>query len=251
LSKPQWRKFEAMKKLRLLFTACLLNCGHFLFAQDIIVSTSGDTINCKIIEQQEFQDIEGGYLIFQREGTKSEAKVPLSMVRNYRKNGNWRVLSQIQYDDLVSDYDFRRSDKYDSYLSKRGDLYSVGDTIKIDKPSGNNGFFVYITSFDIMGQNFAVGSNRTNTFTVIKNIRVGGSSRTGWKVSFQTQGGSLIDNYFLFIEDAIESGEIKSKTISSDEALEQLKRAKEKLDLELMSQSEYNAIKERLRVFID
>jgi hypothetical protein len=240
----------AMKKLRLLFIACALSFGQSLFAQDIIVSTNGDSLDCKIIDIEDVRGFDDGYIIVQREGNKSESIVPLSHLSSYRKNGIWKAASQIRYEDLATNDELNRSDKFDSYLSKHGDLYKVGDTIKINKPSGNNGFFVYITSYDIMGQNFAVGSNRTNTFTIIKSIRVGGSKRTGWKVSFQTQGGSLLDNYFLFIEDAIESGEIKSKTISSDEALKQLRLAKDKLDLELISQSEYDAIKDELRPFI-
>lgn len=47
-------------------------------------------------------------------------------------------------------------------------------------------------------------------------------------------------------------GEIKSKNtpMTSDEALTELKKAKDKLDLELISLDEYNVIKERLRKFI-
>ena len=59
-----------------------------------------------------------------------------------------------------------------------------------------------------------------------------------------------VDNYFLFIEDAITVGEVKSFGMSSDEALTTLKKAKDKLDLGLISQEEYDKIKAELTPFI-
>jgi hypothetical protein len=59
-----------------------------------------------------------------------------------------------------------------------------------------------------------------------------------------------IDNYFFNIEDAITVGEVKSFGMSSDEALAALKKAKDKLDLGLISQEEYDKIKAELTPFI-
>ena len=84
----------------------------------------------------------------------------------------------------------------------------------------------------------------------MKKIRVGGSKRSGWKVSFQTKGFTFIDNYFLNIEDAIKSGEVDSGVMSSDEALSELKKAKDKLDLGLITQEEFNEIRTKLSKLI-
>jgi hypothetical protein len=59
-----------------------------------------------------------------------------------------------------------------------------------------------------------------------------------------------VDNYFLNIEDAIAVGEIKSFGMTSDEALAALKKAKDKLDLGLISQEEYDKIKAELTPYI-
>lgn len=238
-----------MNTVKLVSFIAAMFFGQNLFGQDIIVSTNGDSLNCKIVGLEDFAEEEDGYLIFKRPNG-SQGKMPLVLINGYKQGGNWKFPNQIRYQDLTQEQQFNKWVKYVSYVSKQGDVYKVGDTLRINKPSGNNGSFVYISSFDIMGQILPVASNRTNTVTVIKNIRVGGSKRTGWKVSFQTQGGSLIDNYFFFIEDAIASEEIEPKSISSDKALEELKRAKDKLDLELISPSEYETIRERLKPFI-
>jgi len=69
-------------------------------------------------------------------------------------------------------------------------------------------------------------------------------------VSFQTKGMTGADNYFFNIEDAIPVGEVTSFGLSSDEALTELKKAKDKLDLGLISQEEYDKIKAELTPFI-
>lgn len=51
-------------------------------------------------------------------------------------------------------------------------------------------------------------------------------------------------------EGALSSGEIKSNVMTSDEALEELKKYKSKLDLELITQEEYDAKKKELAKFI-
>jgi hypothetical protein len=59
-----------------------------------------------------------------------------------------------------------------------------------------------------------------------------------------------IDNYFVYLEDAILVGEIKSFGMTSDEALTELKKAKDKLDLGIITQEEYDLKKAELTPFI-
>jgi len=48
------------------------------------------------------------------------------------------------------------------------------------------------------------------------------------------------------IEDAIQSGEVQSSGMSSDKALSELKKAKDKLDLGLINQQEFDKLKSNL-----
>ena len=140
--------------------------------------------------------------------------------------------------------------KFESYLSKDGTTYKVGDFLDIGLPSGTNGRFVLIQQIDIAGNILVVGSNAINTHCEIKKIRVVGNKRQGYKVQLQTKGSSSIDNYFFNLEDAIVAGEIKSKGMTSDEAMKELKTAKDKLDLGLITQAEYDKVKAELIKYI-
>lgn len=140
--------------------------------------------------------------------------------------------------------------KFESYLSKDGTIYKVGEFLDIGLPSGTNGRFVLIQQIDIAGNILVVGSNAINTHCEIKKIRVIGNKRQGYKVQLQTKGTSSIDNYFFNLEDAIVAGEIKSKGMTSDEAMKELKTAKDKLDLGLITQAEYDKVKAELIKYI-
>ena len=155
---------------------------------------------------------------------------------------------EVKYDDVQKG--IITKGQYESYVSKDGSVYKIGDKIQFGNPSGTNGKFVIIQKLDITGTLYIVGAEAINTSAEIKKIRVGGTSRSGYKVSFQTKGMTGVDNYFLFIEDAITVGEVKSFGMSSDEALTTLKKAKDKLDLGLISQEEYDKIKAELTPFI-
>jgi len=59
-----------------------------------------------------------------------------------------------------------------------------------------------------------------------------------------------LENYTIRIENAIAAGEIKSIVMTSDEALSELKKAKDKLDLGLITQAEYDSLKVELSKYI-
>ncbi len=154
----------------------------------------------------------------------------------------------LRFSDLSDDV--KPKGDYSYYQSKDGSIYQVGDKIEFATPSGINGKFVTVQKIDIMGTIYVVGSEAINTSAEIKKIKVGGTKRSGFKANFQTKGLTGIDNYFLFIEDAITSGEVKSFGMTSDEALFVLKKAKDKLDLGLITQEEFNKTKSELSKFI-
>lgn len=60
------------------------------------------------------------------------------------------------------------------------------------------------------------------------------------------RGGVAITNF----ESAIAQGEVMTSGYSPDEALQELKRWKDKLDLEIITQEEYDAKKAELMKFI-
>lgn len=155
---------------------------------------------------------------------------------------------QVKYEDVKNS--LIEKGQFTSYLSKDGSIYKIEDKINFGTPSGVNGKFVTIQKVDIMGTIYVVGAEAINTSAEIKKIRVTGSKRAGYKVSFQTKGMTGVDNYFVYIEDAILVGEIKSFGMTSDEALNELKKAKDKLDLGIITQEQYDLKKAELTPFI-
>jgi hypothetical protein len=154
----------------------------------------------------------------------------------------------VTYSDVVNQ--ITTKGKFTEYVSKNGTVYRIGERVDFGTPSGVNGNFVTIQKMDVMGTTYSVGSEIINTSSEIKNIWIGGTKRTGFKVNFQTKGFSFIDNYFIPIEDAILTGEVKTPGISSDDALNELKKAKDKLDLGLITPEEYAIIRLELIKFI-
>jgi len=139
---------------------------------------------------------------------------------------------------------------YTSYVSKDGTVYKIGDRLKIGVPHSNRTFgFLYMTA-GILSVPTPLTIEFSGTEAEIKKIQVGGTKRSGYMVYFVTKGNTAMVNYQIQIEGAIENGEIKTSGKTSDEALAELKKAKDKLDLGLITQEDYNNIKIELVKYI-
>ncbi len=156
---------------------------------------------------------------------------------------------QISYDTIqkysVQKLKLKGSIVYDEYLSKDGYLYRVGDVIKINKPTNGDKFSFITDRFSqIQASSIIIGKDM-----VIKNIIVTGFKNTGYELCM-TINNTIITDHNLKFENAINYGEIESKGMTSDDALNELKKAKDKLDLGLISKEEYEVKKAELVKFI-
>ena len=80
----------------------------------------------------------------------------------------------------------------------------------------------------------------------IKKFRIGGSKRQGFKVVAIGKTEMGMSSYYISIEGAIENGEIETSVLTREQAIAKLKESKDLLDLEVITQEEYNKIKEEL-----
>jgi hypothetical protein len=128
--------------------------------------------------------------------------------------------------------------------------YKVGDTLKLGYPSQDQKTFQHITQMTFMGQILPVQSAWSGRNVIIKNIRTVGIQKTGFTVSVQSSGLAGVDNLFIGLDAALETGEIVSNKMTSDKAIQELQKAKQKLDLELITQEEYDKIKEEYSKYI-
>jgi hypothetical protein len=133
---------------------------------------------------------------------------------------------------------------YTGYLSKDGILFKMGDRIKLGMPS-NRTNFVYIRGYSLDSN--PMQSQYSGREAEIKWVQVTGDlfKRTGNRVIIITRAIDLVQ-YEINVEMALQSGELLAPGITSDEALAELKKAKDKLDLGLISQSKYDSLKAEL-----
>jgi hypothetical protein len=157
------------------------------------------------------------------------------------------VFSQeIKFADLAT----AERGEFTSYVGSDGAIYKIGDRIKIGVPSSNK-TFAFITRGDgILMPLEPLPAASSGTETEIKRISVFGNKRSGYSVSMRTKGFIGTLNYTIQFENALSTGEIKGTGMTSDEALEKLKKTKDKLDLGLITQEEYDKIKTELTPFI-
>lgn len=158
---------------------------------------------------------------------------------------------ELKYSDLTNDSK-RPSGTFTSYVSKDGAVYNIGDELRIGTPSSNKSF-AYISEGDILnalnGRPPEQATMRASgQKTEITKFWIGGNKRTGFEVLVRSKAAAL--KYTIKLEMAIETGEIKSFGMTSDEALAELKKDKDKLELGLMTQQKYDSLKVVLANYI-
>lgn len=129
-----------------------------------------------------------------------------------------------------------------SYLTKSGTYLSKGATLTLGKPSGTDSNFVHITQGGIVVIGGLSGKEvKVDHIKVFKRAAFSGKAFVAFK------GYGLVPCYIDY-EAALESGEIlnAAEPMGREEAIKRLKEAKELLELEMMTQEEYDALKKEL-----
>lgn len=138
--------------------------------------------------------------------------------------------------------------KCTSYVASDGYEYKPGDKITIGVPSSNKTFAFIDLSSGLQIE--PLNAKSSGDEVEIKKINIAGASRTGYYASIETTGTTFLHHYFIKVEKALETGELKANGISSDAALAELKKLKDKLDLGLISQEQFELKRSELSKFI-
>jgi hypothetical protein len=142
--------------------------------------------------------------------------------------------------------------EYESYIAQDGTEYKVGDVVKIGPAQGGNRAYTYVNQY--LGL-FSGSQPCPATLCVgrefkIESFKAGGRGQNFrmWAMLKPSQGGfgTLTVNF----EAAFQSGEMIGRGYTSDQALVELKRWKDKLDLGLVTAAEYAAKKAELAPYI-
>lgn len=133
---------------------------------------------------------------------------------------------------------------FEIYLSSTGDKFSVGDTLLIGAPTQPNQFATVYHKFglDLTPAKPAFQS----TEFIIEKFRSERKMVYVYGVKDSSTPKVIVVNF----EASLANGETRMKGLTSEEAIERLKTAKDKLDLGLISQEEFEKLREELRPFI-
>lgn len=139
---------------------------------------------------------------------------------------------ELRYSDFNTDKKLKGS--FQSYVSKDGTVYNVGDRLKIGFPSFGNSFaFIYVENgfLEVAGGQAPklLKAATGNIKLRITNIWIRGTKRTGFYALIKSKGSMslLSETYSVELKNAIEEGEIILSVPDSDQALSEMKRGKE------------------------
>lgn len=150
--------------------------------------------------------------------------------------------STATYNEVISK---QKTGSIDKYITQNGEEFSVGDTITLGVAFRND-------QFDYVQQNaeiklYPLLNTASNSKVVIKKIAIRSKSVV---VNTTKPQGFVYGLIIMNFDAAVANGEIKSKIMTSDQALIELKKWKDKLDLGLISEEKYKQKKEELSKFI-
>ena len=174
---------------------------------------------------------------------------------------------------LLSTFGFSQTPTMDDVLNKRvkgnlssilldnGVILRVGDTIKVGTSTGNGRYNFVTQNMFCMGSTnyssgvscidgyYSMGPTAGGSVIIIKEIMA--SFKRVVVLGTHAQG-FIYGTRILSISSALESGEIRlNGFMTSDEALKELKKQKDKLDLGLITNDEFNTLKSSLSKFIN
>lgn len=159
--------------------------------------------------------------------------------------------NKITADEVKQKTKIKWDEKYDEYVAIDGHTYRVGDTLKIGRPSSNKTFAFIQEGSGILTAATQADMRISGDNTIIKKIYVSGNKKQGFEIDFQTKGAcDLCPKYYINAEEAFATGELISFGYTSDKALAELKKAKEKLDLGLITQEQFDKLKAELAPYI-
>lgn len=132
------------------------------------------------------------------------------------------------YEEVITK---KKKGKLESYTTKNGETFNIGDTLILGVAFRNE-------QFDYIQQNAGIATyplpnSASGSLIVIKSIRA--ISKT-IQIKTTSPQGFVYPLWVINFEGAINNGEINSGIMTSDEALSQLKKEKDKLDLGLITQ---------------
>lgn len=154
---------------------------------------------------------------------------------------NQAIAQDLKYGEIPA-----KNSKVSSYQSQSGAIIKNGDVLVLGKPTGTDGNFSHITQngLPVIG---ALSGNEVK----VDHIKAFKQAAFSGKAYVAFKGYGLIPCYINY-ELALETGEIinNQEPLTKSQAIQKLKEAKELLELEVITQDEYDSLKLELSPII-
>lgn len=131
------------------------------------------------------------------------------------------------------------------YISQSGEIFKTNDIITLGFPFRNE-------QYDYIQQNAGLTRYPLTAISSGSKVRIKKMKATGRTLNLYTTkpDGMVYGLIIINLDGALNAKEIESKMLSSDEALAKLRRAKLELELKIITQEEYEAVKAELVRYI-
>lgn len=140
--------------------------------------------------------------------------------------------------------------EFTEYTAGNGQVFKVGDMIVWDNPMNENNVYAHIYGLDALGTSSTFGIRNKGFESEIIKFRKGGTKRMGFEIYAVCKTPTGANRAYISIEKALNEGEIVSNMMTREQAIAKLKESKELLDLDLMTQEEYDKIRAELTPII-
>jgi len=135
--------------------------------------------------------------------------------------------------------------KISSYTALDGTVYNIGDEIRIGTPSGHKNFESILEQ-----QGLAVPKAKASAAGSIVTIKSMKGYMRGVHITTTKPINSMFALSAVNLEASLALGELASTKMTSDEALTELKKQKDLLDLGIITEEDYEAQKSELMEFL-
>lgn len=159
------------------------------------------------------------------------------------------VYAQSEWTHETIKSETRNINLIEKYTASDGSTWEVGQTVTFGVTSGN-GVFTYVYLGDgVMTAVTPAMAGWGGKTAEIKKIQYIGNNKNGRNIWVICKGPG--QPFRIDLEMALKTGEVATDGYTSEKALDELKRAKDKLDLGLITQEEFDKLKAELAKYID
>jgi len=155
----------------------------------------------------------------------------------------------ITYDE-ISTATKRPSGTFTEYVTSIKDTIRIGEIVKFGNPSNANNSFVYVYDHMPLTSPTLAGIRAQGWESEVLKIKVHGSKRKGVSAFITGKTETGMTRYVFDYEKALSVDEVVTDTLTREQAISKLKESNDLLDLGLLSQENYDKIKEELTPII-